>query len=256
MKTGRMSVACDLAAGRGTRVSSCARAARGGRGGRTDRLDDGRHLVELLGADVGAVGEAELRGREGGGMSEGPVDECREGGGTHVDHAPLADEVLVREGLAVLVGEGERAADLWPADARGGVLHALALADLLLLVVEVEVEADAGGEEESAGLEGEGLSMQRERGSGRGGGARGEGRTGGESDARRPGSGSVLRVRLPGSRWPRCRAEARVQEAESGAMMREEEEEEEEGSSKGGRPTGEGREGCGQRCERACCRAA
>lgn len=96
-------------------------------------------------------------------MSEGPVDECREGWGTHVDHAPLADEVLVGEGLAVLVGEGERAADLWPADARGGVLHALALADLLLLVVEVEVEADAGSEEEGAGLEGEGLSMQGER---------------------------------------------------------------------------------------------
>lgn len=70
------------------------------REGRTEFVDGGAHLVELFGADVGAIGEAE------------------------VDEGPFSEQVLVGEGLALVRGEGEGPADLGAAD--GLVLALLA----------------------------------------------------------------------------------------------------------------------------------
>lgn len=97
-----------------------------------DLVDHAGHLVQLLGADVWAVGEAKVHERV------------------------LALEVLLREVLAVVVGEVEGAADERLADALvrfgdAGARHAG------FFVAEVEGHADAGGEEEKACLPGEGL---------------------------------------------------------------------------------------------------
>lgn len=129
---------------------------------------------------------------------------------THVDHAPLAEQVLVAESVAVLVGELEGATDLWPPDASGSRLLALALLQLLLLRLEVEVEADAGDEEERAGLEGEGL---RARGGERCRGEKVPRRGQRWRDARLPASGS-------GSGRTRTGSGLRLQASARGAQSR------------------------------------
>lgn len=95
-------------------------------------VDHAGHLVQLLGADVRAVREAEVHERV------------------------FALEVFLREFFAVVVGEVEGAADERLADAfvcfgDAGARHAG------FFVAEVEGHADAGGEEEEACLPGEGL---------------------------------------------------------------------------------------------------
>lgn len=99
---------------------------------RLDAIDHAGHLIQLLGADVGTVGEAE------------------------VDEAVLALEVLLGEILALVRLEVEG-----PADER--LAHALVrLCDALarhagFFVTEVDCQAHAGDEEEEAGGPGEGL---------------------------------------------------------------------------------------------------
>lgn len=79
---------------------------------------------------------------------------------THVDHTPLSEQVLVAKGLAVLVCEQERSADLGSPDASGGRLHAFPFADLVLLRLEVEPQADSGCDKESSGFQREGLRVR------------------------------------------------------------------------------------------------
>ena len=97
-----------------------------------DLVDHAGHLVQLLGADVRAVREAKVHERV------------------------LALEVLLREVLAVVVGQVEGAADQRLADALVGFGDAGA-GHAGFLVAEVEGHANAGGEEEEACLPGEGL---------------------------------------------------------------------------------------------------
>jgi hypothetical protein len=92
-----------------------------------DRVDHTGHLVQLFGADVRAVREAEVHERV------------------------FAFQVCVGEVLAVVVGQVEGAADERFADALvcfgdAGARHAG------FFVAEVEGEAGTGGEEEEAGL--------------------------------------------------------------------------------------------------------
>lgn len=88
-------------------------------------------------------------------MSDWMLDKEREG--THVDHAPFAEQVLVREGLTVLVGQGERTSDLGTADPCCGILLPFAFVKLLLFVLEIEVQGDTSRYKDGASFEGERL---------------------------------------------------------------------------------------------------
>lgn len=114
---------------------------------------------------------------------------------THVDHAPLSEQVLVAKGLAILVGQQERSSDLWASDPRRGGLHPFPFADFFLLGLKVVPQTDSGSDKDCTCLQSERLYVWQSVSDCDGTRAKG-------NDSRQPGCGSAAWSLKRALHWP------------------------------------------------------